>query len=153
MDTIETTLRSHPRAEPQRVKPFAEAIHLLAECAETCTSCADACLAEEAHLQHLTGCIRVNLDCAEVCALTARLLGRTAGTPPPLLHAQLHACVIACQLCADACGSHAAEHAHCRVCAETCRRCQTRCNFLLGEISSAGVAEDVDPLESPTIQP
>jgi hypothetical protein len=42
-------------------------------------------------------------------------------------------------------------HAHCRINAEACRHCQERCNFLLGEISSSGTAEESNPDESPTL--
>ena len=38
-------------------------------CAQACTSCADACLAERA-VADLRQCIRLNLDCADVCAAT-----------------------------------------------------------------------------------
>lgn len=151
MNLVETMLRSHPQADLQRSHHYAETLSSLSLCAQVCTSCADACLAEEAHLEKLRRCIRTDLDCAEVCAATARLLIRQTETPNELVHAQLHACVVACQLCAEACEEHAAMHDHCRVCAETCRHCQGRCNFMLGEITSSGVEESVDPSDSPPL--
>lgn len=156
MKTIEMMLRSHPRADAQRALDYAEALKTLSTCADVCTACADACLGEPEHLEHLRRCIRTDLDCADVCAATARVLIRQTETPNALVHAQLHACVVACQACADECEQHAEMHDHCRLCAATCRYCQERCNFLLGEISSAGLAEgaaasEVDPDESPTL--
>jgi len=153
MKTIELMLRSHPHADTQRSSDYAEALKALATCAEMCTACADACLAEPEHLEHLRRCITTDLDCADVCHTTARLLIRFTDTPHELVHAQLHACILACQICADECERHADHHDHCRINAESCRYCQERCNFLLGEISSSVTAETSSPEESPTMSP
>jgi hypothetical protein len=151
MKTIELMFRSHPRADQQRLGFYGEAISALATCINACTACADACLGETEHLEHLRRCIRTDLDCADVCAATLRVITRQTETPSDLVHAQLHACVLACRICADECESHEDMHDHCRVCAEACRHCQERCNLLLGEVSSSGTAEGVDPEESPTL--
>jgi hypothetical protein len=151
MKTIEMMLRSHPRADAQRVIDYAETLKALSTCAETCAACADACLAEPEHLEHLRRCITTDLDCADVCTATARVLIRQTDTRHELVHAQLHACILACQICAEECEAHSEMHDHCRINAETCRYCQERCNFLLGELSSDGVAETVSPDESPTM--
>jgi hypothetical protein len=142
MKTIEMMLRTHPRPDPQHVAEYAETLRAIATCAETCTSCADACLGEPEHLEQLRRCIRTDLDCADVCTATARVLGRLTETPNEIVHAQLHACIVACQVCGDECEAHAEMHDHCRICSEACRHCQERCNFLLGEISSSGTAEE-----------
>lgn len=155
MKTIEMMLRSHPRPNVQRAVDYAEALKALSTCSEVCTGCADACLGEPEHLEHLRRCIRIDLDCADVCAITFRLLMRQTETPNELVHAQLHAAVVACQACADECEQHGEMHDHCRLCADTCRYCQERCNFLLGEISSSGMADGTEdaanPNESPTM--
>lgn len=147
---IETMLRSHPHADIQRSDAYTNVLNALDLCAQICTSCADACLAEE-HAAGLRRCIRLNLDCADVCETTARLVVRQTDSPNELVHAQLHACILACQLCADECETHAGRHDHCRICSETCRHCQGRCNFLLGEISSSGIGEDIRPTDSPPL--
>lgn len=149
MNLLETMLRSHPRADLKRSAVYTEVLSTLALCSQICTSCADSCLAEQS--ENLRRCIRTNLDCADVCQATSRLVMRQTETPNELVHAQLHACVVACQLCADECDAHASMHDHCRICAETCRHCQERCNFLLGEISSSGVEEDIRPTDSPPL--
>lgn len=151
MKLIETMLRTHPHADLQHSANFANALEALSNCGQICTACADACLAEESDLPKLRRCISANLDCAEVCATTARLIIRQTEAPNDLVQAQLHACVLACQICADECDEHAKMHDHCRVCAETCKHCQERCNFLLGEISSSGVEESVNPGDSPSL--
>jgi hypothetical protein len=153
MKTLDMMLRSHPRADLQRVVDYVEALKALSTCAEVCTSCADACLGESEHLEHLRRCIRSTLDCADICGVTARVLVRQTETPHESVHAQLHAAVVACQVCADECELHGEKHDHCRLCAATCRYCQERCNFLLGEISSSGTAEGMNPDESPTLTP
>lgn len=152
MKTIELMLRSHPRADQQRVVDYAEALRALSTCVETCVVCADACLAETEHLSHLRRCISTNLDCADVCTAACRVLLRQTETPNELLHAQLQACIVACQVCGDECDAHGDMHDHCRVCAETCRYCQERCNFLLGEISSSGTAEAPNSDDSPVMR-
>jgi hypothetical protein len=152
MKTMEMMLRSHPRTDDQRfVIEYAETLGALSTCANTCTSCADACLGEPEHIERLRRCIRTDLDCADICTTTLHVLTRQTDTPNELVHAQLHACIIACQLCADECEQHAEMHDHCRICAEVCRHCQERCNFLLGEISSSGTAEAISPDESTSL--
>jgi hypothetical protein len=102
------------------------------ECAQACTACADACLSEEA-VAELTTYIRSNLDCADVCSTTGRVLSRHTGYDANLTRAMLEACVVACRTCADACGQHT-EMDHCRVCADVCRRCQSACEELLASL-------------------
>jgi hypothetical protein len=123
----------------------ARTIAALLECAQACTVCADACLAEE-KVDMLRRCIRTDLDCSDVCFTTVRIASRQTETPSELLHQQLHTCILACQVCADECELHRDVHEHCRLCAETCRHCQEMCNRLLGDFSDAGTvpAEDIE---------
>jgi hypothetical protein len=51
------------------------------ECAQVCTACADACLSEDM-VAELTKCIRTNLDCADICETTGRVLSRHTATTP-----------------------------------------------------------------------
>jgi len=141
MQTLNHIFRSHPASDDQHNELYAEILENLATCVTACTVCADACLAEK-NPAHLRNCIRADLDCAEICSATMRVLARNSGTDPQVLHGLLHACIVACQACADECESHADEHEHCRLCGMVCRQCQERCNFLLGETSSAGIADE-----------
>ncbi|MEO5957680.1 MAG: four-helix bundle copper-binding protein, partial [Opitutaceae bacterium] len=81
MKTSEMMLRSHPRTEIRNLEFYADALVALRICHEVCTACADACLGEPEHLGRLHRCIRVDLDCADVCLATARLLVRQTETP------------------------------------------------------------------------
>lgn len=103
------------------------------ECAQACTACADACLSEDT-VAELTKCIRTNLDCADLCATTGRVLSRHTGYDANLTRAVLEACAQACKACGDECARHAGHHEHCRVCAEACRRCARACRELAGSL-------------------
>lgn len=95
-------------------------------CAQTCTSCADACLAEEM-VADLRQCIRLNLDCADVCATAATVATRRTGSNEEVIRRMIEACELACRLCGEECDRHASMHEHCRICAEACKRCQAAC--------------------------
>lgn len=124
---------SHPRptgvTDPQALR---ECIDACFDCSRSCTACADACLAEEAHLTELVRCIRVNLDCADVCDTTGRMLTRQTETDWAIVRAQLQACAVACRSCAEECQRHAdMGMEHCQACADACRACANACDRLL----------------------
>jgi Domain of Unknown Function (DUF326) len=104
------------------------------ECAQACTACADACLSEDM-VAELTRCIRTDLDCADVCEATGRVLSRHTGYDANLTRAVLEACAAACAACGDECESHAGMHEHCRVCAQACRRCEQACRDLIASMN------------------
>lgn len=113
---------------------LAGAVDAAVGCAQTCTACADACLSEQM-VAELTKCIRTDLDCADICATTARVLSRHTGYDANLTRAQLQACITACGACGDECEQHKDMHEHCSICAEACRACEAACNALLDSIS------------------
>lgn len=117
---------------------LAECIDACFECAQVCTACADACLGEQEHHVHLVHCIRTNLDCADICGTTGRVLSRLTQPDEIVLRAQLQACLAACQACGTECEEHARDMnmAHCAVCAESCRRCEQACRQLLGSLGA-----------------
>ena len=100
------------------------------ECAQACTACADACLSEKM-VSDLAKCIRTNLDCADVCEATGRVLSRHTGYDAHLTRAVLEACMQACQSCGDTCAAHASMHEHCRITEEVCRTCEDACRRLI----------------------
>ncbi|MEE1930332.1 four-helix bundle copper-binding protein [Streptomyces sp. TRM 70351] len=102
-------------------------------CAEVCTACADACLSEDM-VADLRKCIRTNMDCADICETTGRVLSRHTGYDANLTRSVLETCAAACKACADECERHADMHAHCRLCADACRSCETACNELLATL-------------------
>jgi hypothetical protein len=105
------------------------------DCAHHCTACADACLAED-NVADLRGCIRTDLDCADICNTTARVLSRQTAFGESPAATQVKACRDACQKCAAHCEGHGDQNQHCALCAEACNRCVKACDDLLGEIDS-----------------
>ena len=123
-------IATHPDVKGSVNQMLIEAIDAAYACAQTCTSCADACLAEEM-VAELRQCIRFNLDCADVCLAMATLGNRRTGSNEEVIRKMLEACVTACRVCAEECRRHASHHEHCRLCAESCRRCQEACERAL----------------------
>lgn len=112
---------------------LARVVDTLVACSQACTACADACLSEDM-VDQLRKCIRSDLDCADICSTTARVLSRHTEYDANITRAQLLACATACRACGDECERHAQMHEHCRVCAEACRACEQACNDLLATI-------------------
>ena len=86
-----------------------------------CSHCAMACLDEE-DVKMLARCIKLNIDCADVCRLAASLLSRGSEHGLHLLDE----CAELCDACADECESHS-DMGHCKKCAEVCRHCASAC--------------------------
>ena len=133
-ETITKMLNTHPAKMDIDQQALAECIAACFECAQACTACADACLSEDM-VADLTKCIRINLDCADVCEATGRVLSRQNGYDANVNRAVLQACARACKSCGDECAQHADRHEHCRICAEVCRRCEEACNRVLATIA------------------
>ena len=134
-DVARQMLDTYPREVNVDRQLLVRCIEACSECAESCTQCADACLSEES-VQDLIKCIRLNLDCADVCATAGRVVSRQTGYDANVVRAVLQACIPICRSCGDECQIHA-EHGmeHCRVCAGVCRGCEQACRELLDAIS------------------
>lgn len=125
MDVRQMLLARRPEGEgPGTV--LARCIEEALSCAQACTACADACLAEPA-LAGLRGCIRANLDCANICSTAGLIATRQTGGNLTLVIEVLNACALACRLCGDECERHAGKRDYCRICALACRRCEEAC--------------------------
>jgi len=79
MHHVTKMLESHPQATANEA--LARCIEQCFACALTCTSCADACLGED-QVQELVRCIRLTLDCADVCDATGRVVTRQTSSEP-----------------------------------------------------------------------
>src|SRR5260370_28026158 len=126
-------LPSNPR--PARVEKgvLAATIDALNDCAQACTADIDADLGEP-DVAEMVKCIRLCLDCADICAATVAHTSRLAEYDSKITKLLLEACAAICKSCGDECERHAKMHAHCRVCEEACRRCERACRDLLGAI-------------------
>jgi hypothetical protein len=134
MTTAQQMLQTHPQAAQMDRATLVECVQACFACAQACTTCADACLGEQ-NLPMLVRCIRLNLDCADICDTTGRLVSRQTEADWGVLRTQLQACVAVCRACGAECERHA-QHgmAHCRVCAEACRRCAEACERLIAAL-------------------
>jgi hypothetical protein len=126
MTRLQDILAAHPHPAGSDGDIANACIEACNDCSAVCTVCADACLAEK-DVQHQVQCIRLNLDCADICAITGRLMARAGHRDAPTLRLQLEACAQACRACADECARHAKHMKHCRVCAEACLHCEKAC--------------------------
>jgi response regulator RpfG family c-di-GMP phosphodiesterase len=91
-------------------------IELLQYCAAQCTHCYDACQLEKE--MDMSICKMNDLDCADICRLTAQILERKSDNSAVFLKASEEMC----DLCATECEKHA-QMEHCKKCAEACRKC------------------------------
>jgi hypothetical protein len=130
-------IAAHPDVRGIVNKALIAAIDEMYACAQACTSCADGCLAEQS-VTLLRQCIRLNLDCADVCAATAMLANRRTGSDEEVVRKMFDACITACRLCGEECQRHASHHEHCRICADACRKCEAACQQALRSIEVAG---------------
>ena len=101
-------------------------IDALNNCAAECNHCASACL-DEHDVKMLARCIKLDLDCAQICTLTASLIARGSEHGNHLTKE----CAEVCNACAEECEKHASMGMdHCKTCAEACRRCAEACGAL-----------------------
>ena len=96
-------------------------IAMLQECAWTCNVCSIACMNEK-NAKDLARCIRLDLDCAEICRTISVLAERSSES----LNIIVPVCAVMCNRCAEECEKHM-HMEHCRSCAEVCRQCALAC--------------------------
>ena len=69
-------------------------------------------------------CALINLDCAEICAITVNSMARGS-----VHHADFCAlCAHLCRECAAACALHSESKAHCARCKQACETCAKECD-------------------------
>jgi hypothetical protein len=124
--SIHKMIALHPDVGGDPNEALATAARHAMFCAVICTSCADACSAEEMDMRQ---CIRSCQDCADICTATMKLAVRRTGQNAETLRIILGACARACDLCAEVCDRY--PHEHCRLCAEMCRECAADCRKAL----------------------
>lgn len=129
MDALRAVLEAHPDPASSAGPEALKCIYETAQCAYVCTACADACLVETEY-GDLSQCIRLNLDCAEICAIVGRFLARPGHQDRETLERILEACMLACRACAEECRGHG-DMEHCQVCAEQCERCAEACERMV----------------------
>ena len=129
-------LDSYPSPVNVDASVLAAAIDAVGDCAQACTADTDADLSEQ-NLAEMVKCIRLCLNCTDVCIATGGVISRLAEYDPAVTRPLLEACVAICKSCGDECERHARMHEHCRVCAEACRRCEQACRQLAAALISS----------------
>jgi hypothetical protein len=97
-----------------------ECIRACNECTTACLQCATSCI-NEADSNGMTSCIPLDLECADMCRLTAASIARGGDH----MKAICALCAEVCQTCATECSKHDMEH--CKKCAEASKRCAEAC--------------------------
>ena len=144
MHHMREMISAHPQVQGNTNDALIRCIEECFSCAQSCTSCADACVGEEM-IDQLRQCIRLNLDCADICWAAGTIATRRTGSNEQVIVATLEVCAQACQTCAAECERHASMHEHCRICAESCRRCEETCRKAIQSIS-AGASSGTESL-------
>ncbi|MEH6942377.1 four-helix bundle copper-binding protein [Bacillus sp. JJ722] len=106
------------------LEKYKQIIETLHECMTACNHCFDACLKEE-DLSMMADCIRLDRECADICAYFEQAIGR--GTPFVIELAKV--CASICEACGNECKKHS--HEHCQKCAESCFKCAEACRKLV----------------------
>ena len=127
--SLEKMIVLHPDVDGELNAVLVTAARHSMLCSLFCTSCADACVAEQMDMRD---CIRTCLDCADVCAATARLGVRRSGQNIDMLRVQIETCITACEICAAQCAKH--DHEHCKLCMTMCRECADDCRKALSTL-------------------
>ena len=90
-------------------------------CVDACNTCAVACLDEE-NASKMKNCIKMDLDCAEICQTSINFITRDSLYTKEILQM----CFKLCEACALECGIHTGME-HCVKCAERCKQCANEC--------------------------
>lgn len=132
--SIVELFRSHPMGVDDGPLPHAVAEAIT--CAIICTGCADACLSEEEPAK-LARCIRLDLDCADICTAMAAQAMREPRTSSERFISLLQLCAESCDACAAECALHQDMHDHCAICARACRKCAQACRDAIAGLQGA----------------
>lgn len=94
---------------------------ILAECTKACYNCFIKCL-EEKDTPIMAACIKINVDCAQICQTTAAFISRGSEDSKSLMKI----CVEICKKCNEICSKHNPDH--CQQCADACYKCAIACS-------------------------
>lgn len=133
MSYARSLLDAYPRMVAIDADTLAAAIDALNDCAQACIADVDADL-NEPNLTDMVKCIRLCLQCADVCTAAAAVTSRLGEYEADVIRPLLVACVASCRSCGDECQRHAPTHEHCQVCAEACRRCEQACQEMVAAL-------------------
>jgi hypothetical protein len=117
MQEIHEMIASHPDVRGKTNDALIRCISECFACAQACISCADACIAEDM-VTDLRQCIRLNMDCADICMAAGKLAIRRSGGNEQSILDMLQACRNICV----ACGRNARSMPRCTSIAASARK-------------------------------
>ena len=118
-------------AQKPKEAPAKDAHHAMySDCAKVCADCMLTCETAAHHCGELVAAGKKDhakpatlaADCAEFCALSAKLTARHSDLAP----ASCEACAKACDLCAAECAKFA-DMPEMKACVESCKKCAASC--------------------------
>src|SRR3546814_7834325 len=101
-------------------------------CATECDHCAASCLGEQ-DVKSMARCIKLDMDCAQICRLAASYMARGS----EFAQALCRLCAEVCEACAAECAKH--EMDHCQRCAQACRQCAEECTRMATDRKSTSL--------------
>lgn len=90
----------------------------------------------ESDITTLVKCIRTDLDCADMCDATVKVLTRQTAYDLVVIRSVVGACLNTIVACAEECERHAAHHKHCEISAKVCREAERACRDLLAALDA-----------------
>lgn len=120
--TAISTADKQRRASQENREKFQACITACSDCIVECKSCATDCL-NERDIKVMVRCIRLNQDCAAVCAMAMESMASGSEFTKRICSL----CGDICYACAIECEKHT-QMEHCTQCAEACRKCAIECN-------------------------
>jgi hypothetical protein len=78
-------------------------------------------------------CIRLCLDCADMCDTACNMSLRQTGDDDAIVREMLELCARMCEACAAECEKY--DHEHCKLCAQMCRECAEDCRNAAASIT------------------
>jgi hypothetical protein len=90
---VQSIISTHPDVRGNVNESLLRCIEACFDCGQSCVACADACLAEDM-VMDLRQCIRLDLDCADVCFAVGKLASRRTGSNEACLKGMIEACAI-----------------------------------------------------------
>jgi len=130
MQDLEAVIAGSSTLENVHIKSLAHCIEVCLQCAASCTACADECL-DEPELANMRRCIRMNIDCADIVSVIARLLSRRGEPELSALRAVLEAGTSIATQCAAETLKHAGAYEYCKLTSEICSLCARECEEAL----------------------
>ena len=109
---------------PMAHEHFKSCISACNDCAVACEHCAASCLAEQ-DVAKMARCIRLDIDCAEICRLAVGYMARGSELAADVCEL----CASICDACAQECDKLKDDEV-CKATAKSCRDCAKMCRTM-----------------------